>query len=155
MRLELAQDVFRIPRKVADHIYRLACAETPQEACGMLGGLGSKVSKVYPTKNMSTNFVTYEVDPVEAFEVIRQIRADGLEFIASWHSHPANAAFPSIVDVNKAADDTLVYVIVSLLEGEGDIRAFHIKDGWIKELEVFIDNGLGFPKRGYEDIRTS
>jgi len=132
------QESFHIPKKIAEHMYELACAETPQEACGMIGGLGTKAVKVYPTRNLSVDNITYEVDPVEAFDNIKKMRDEGNEFIASWHSHPQNAAFPSIIDVTRATDDTLIYVIVSLLQGEGTIGAFRIKDGWVKELDVII-----------------
>jgi len=131
------RDKLYIKQAVAMSMLEEAIRVFPREACGMLGGSRRRVAKVYPTKNLEKGNMTYEVDPVEAFNVIKQMREEGNELIASWHSHPMSEAYPSMIDTAKAVDAGLVYVIVSL--SDIDIRAYYIEGDWIKELEVIIE----------------
>jgi proteasome lid subunit RPN8/RPN11 len=131
---------FRISGDLVDSIFTHARAEAPREACGMLGGSGATVTAVYPTNNSDTSNVTYSIDPQEAFRVVRQMRADGVDFIAVYHSHPETEAYPSPTDRDKAGDSDLIYMIVSLRRPDNsEIRAFKLNEGQVVELEMRID----------------
>ena len=132
--------VFSITREAVERIYAQTRAEAPREACGMLGGSGLHATIAYPTKNADTSNITYSIDPQEAFSVIKQMRADAVDFIAGYHSHPETEAFPSPTDKGKAGDSELVYVIVSLRRpDQPELRAYLIDGGEVEELDVQIN----------------
>jgi proteasome lid subunit RPN8/RPN11 len=62
----------------------------------------------------------------------------GEELSAIYHSHTASPAYPSQTDINLAAYPDALYLIVSLAEGEKDLRGFEIKDGEVTEVEVAV-----------------
>lgn len=133
-------DTFRISRELVDEMFAQARLEAPREACGMLGGTARHVKAAYPATNTDTNNVTYNIDPQEAFSIVRRMRGDGVEFIASYHSHPETEAYPSPTDRGKAGDTELIYVIFSLRSPENsEFRAFEIDKGEVTELTVQID----------------
>lgn len=93
-------------------------------------------------RNARPGPASYEMDPVEQFRVMKNIRREGLALAGIFHSHPVSTAFPSGIDVERAYwPGTLfpnypeaLYVIVSLRkEGTPEVRAFTISDGKINE----------------------
>jgi len=132
-------DIFTIRQELADQIVSHARREAPHEVCGMIGGSGSTAERVYPTNNPDASALTYSVDPQEAFSVIRQMRDDGLDFIAGYHSHPATEAYPSPTDRAKAGESDLIYIIISLRRPEApEIRAFKLNHDRVDEVEVVV-----------------
>ena len=51
----------------------------------------------------------------------------GEELAAIYHSHTKSPAYPSQTDINLAAYPGVVYLIVSLAEGEEPLRGFEIE----------------------------
>ncbi|MCK4267577.1 MAG: M67 family metallopeptidase [Actinomycetia bacterium] len=118
--------------------------ESPREACGMIGGHKQTATHVYQTENSDTSEITYKIDPSETFNVIRKMRSDQVDFIASYHSHPATEAYPSPTDIREAGDLELIYVICSLRDKNVPrIRAFKIAESRsVQELQVQIGGVL-------------
>jgi [CysO sulfur-carrier protein]-S-L-cysteine hydrolase len=122
------------------------CSEGyPNEACGILGGKGGAVEKVYRMKNAKPGPSYYEMDPQEQFRVMRDIRQAGLALVGVFHSHPAGPAYPSSVDVARAYwpgtslpnYPEAVYVIVSLRDpARPSARAFSIESGTVAEVRL-------------------
>ena len=120
---------------VADIIVH--CKEVfPNEACGILAGKGRVVQKVYKMTNIENSGVSYMMEPREQFIVMKEIRQQGLEMSAIYHSHPYSNAHPSPKDMSLAFYPDSVYVIVSLIHKEPLIKAFEIKDGIVREVEI-------------------
>jgi proteasome lid subunit RPN8/RPN11 len=68
------------------------------------------------------------IDPGDHFKAIRAARADGLEIVGAYHSHPASPPVPSPTDVAEAdSGPDFFYVIVSLVNDEA--RAYRIDRG--------------------------
>ncbi len=133
--------VFSIKHEAVENIYAQARAEAPREACGMLGGSGLEATKAYPTKNSDTSNITYSIEPQEAFSVIKRMRADNVDFIACYHSHPETEAYPSPTAKAEAGNSELVYVIVSLQRpDEPELRAYRMNGDDVEELEVRVYN---------------
>ncbi|MDP1809489.1 MAG: M67 family metallopeptidase [Actinomycetota bacterium] len=133
-------DTFTISQELVDRIVAHARQEAPHEVCGMLGGSGVTATRVYLTDNPDASALTYSINPREAFSVIRQMRDDGVDFIAVYHSHPATEAYPSPTDRAKAGDSDLIYVIVSLRRpDEPEIRAFKMRANRVDELQVVFE----------------
>jgi proteasome lid subunit RPN8/RPN11 len=127
-----------IPRHLASEII-LHCKEVyPNEACGILAGKGRVVQKVYKMTNIENSSVSYMMEPGEQFTVMKEMREQGLEMSAIYHSHPQSGVYPSPKDINLAFYPDSLYVIVSLIYEEPAIKAFEIKNGLIREVEIFI-----------------
>ncbi len=133
-------DNFLIDSKIAGELIEHAKQASPKEACGMIGGHKSTASHVYPVKNIEESELTYAVDPKEAFSVIKKMRSDGVDLIASYHSHPATEAYPSPTDRAKASDLNMIYIIVSLRDpGSPQIRAFRLSEDRVVEVKVDLN----------------
>ena len=72
-----------------------------------------------PRANLDAAPTRYLIHPVDHFRAIRGARADGLEVVGAYHSHPASAAIPSATDIAEATSGAdFVYLIVSLVDEE-------------------------------------
>ena len=105
-----------------------ARAEAPRECCGLLIGDGDSVARSVRAKNLDAKATRYLIDPEDHFAAIRSARADGLEVIGAYHSHPSSAPVPSATDIAEAnSGPDFLYVIVSLITE--DVQAYRIADG--------------------------
>ncbi len=112
-------------------ILEQARREYPNEACGILAGSNGpiRVERVYPMTNADHSPATYLMDPQEQFRVFKEMRKDGLDLVAIYHSHTASPAYPSRRDRDLAFYPEAVYLIVTLLDHERPAgRAFRIRD---------------------------
>ncbi len=122
-----------------DFLYEIIshCREVyPSEACGILAGKDGIVKKVYKMTNIYNSSVSYMMEPKEQFKVMKEMREHELEMIAIYHSHPESYPYPSPKDINLAFYEDSIYLIVSLAKQEPEIKAFEIKDGIVKEVEI-------------------
>lgn len=112
-----------VPAAVIADMLAHAREEAPRECCGLLIGQQERVVRSVRARNLDTRATRYLIDPDDHFAAIRAARAEALEVIGAYHSHPASAPVPSptdIADANSGPD--FLYVIVSLV-GE-DVRAY-------------------------------
>lgn len=126
-------DGIRIGRALADEMVAHCEQGRPNEACGILGVNDGMVVKVFKMTNAAGSPVRYALDPREQFAVYRKIEEEGWELGGVFHSHTHTDAYPSPTDVRLASED-VPYLIVSLAQPPGDIRAFRItKESWTAE----------------------
>ena len=111
---------------------------SPNEACGILAGKDGCVRKVYRMKNNDASPESYFTDPKEQLKVMKDMRNEGLEMVAIYHSHPHSRAYPSAHDVELAFYPEVSYIIVSLKDKEAEVNAFRIVEGKITEEKVAI-----------------
>lgn len=131
-----------ISKDILGKILKQGMAESPLEACGYLAGKGANILKHYPMKNIDKSTDHFSLDPKEQFAVIKNVRAEGLELIAVYHTHPRSQARPSAEDIRLAFDPSIIYVIVSLLDKVPSLKAYRIIKGVVNEEGVVIkDNG--------------
>jgi proteasome lid subunit RPN8/RPN11 len=105
-----------------------ARAEAPRECCGLLIGKGESVVRSVRARNLDVKATRYLIDPEDHFAAIRSARADGLEVIGAYHSHPSSAPIPSATDIAEAdSGSDFLYVIVSLVDD--DVQAYRIANG--------------------------
>jgi proteasome lid subunit RPN8/RPN11 len=115
-------------------ILEQARREYPNEACGILAGTngpdGIGVERVYPMTNVDHSPATYLMDPQEQFRAFKEMRKDGLDLVAIYHSHTASPAYPSRRDRDLAFYPDAVYLIITLQDpaSGGAGRAFRIRD---------------------------
>jgi proteasome lid subunit RPN8/RPN11 len=126
--------VVYIPRALIDEMVQHALAERPNEACGMVAGIGNRALKVYPAANADPSPVRYLMEPRDQLRIMRDIEERGWELLGIFHSHTHTAAYPSQTDVSLAYYPDALYIIISLAdENHPVVRAFHIVDGQITE----------------------
>jgi proteasome lid subunit RPN8/RPN11 len=102
--------------------------EAPRECCGLLIGKGEAVVRSVRARNLDASATRYLIDPEDHFAAIRAARAEGLEVIGAYHSHPSSAPVPSPTDVAEAnSGSEFLYVIVSLSGDE--VRAYRMERG--------------------------
>jgi proteasome lid subunit RPN8/RPN11 len=118
-----------IPAAVVDEMLAHARLESPRECCGLLIGTGRVVSRCVRARNDHVKAATrYLINPEDHFAAIRAARAEHLEVVGAYHSHPFSAPVPSATDIAEAQGGAdFLYVIVSL---DGDeVRAYRIEEG--------------------------
>jgi proteasome lid subunit RPN8/RPN11 len=122
-----------------DEIFRHCLAERPNEGCGLLGGRGERVEKVYLTRNKEQSPVRYEVEPADLIRVFRDLDDSDLELVGIFHSHVFSEAYPSQTDLRLAFYPDAVYLVVSLAnEREPVVRGYTIVNGKIDEIGVTV-----------------
>lgn len=127
----------RIDTRDLTRIVEHARAEVPAECCGILAGRPDmRVSRVFPMTNVRGSSEEFLMDPEEQFAVFDEIKADELEMLAIYHSHPNTAARPSEHDIRMAFYPECAYLIVSLAADEPVAKAFSIIDGQVREIPL-------------------
>jgi proteasome lid subunit RPN8/RPN11 len=125
--LEDSSAVLISPTVIAEMLAH-ARAEAPRECCGLLIGKGESVSRSVRAKNLDATATRYLIAPDDHFAAIRAARAEGLEVIGAYHSHPSSAPIPSATDIAEAnSGSDFLYVIVSLIGDE--VRAYRMERG--------------------------
>jgi proteasome lid subunit RPN8/RPN11 len=119
-----------------DRVIEHAKTHSPQEACGLLVGIGS-ADRFIPMTNALASSTEYEMDPAQLIATLRDLRSSGEDLIAIYHSHPRGPARPSKSDIERAYYPAAAYLIISLADPERpQAAAFRIIDGEVLEIEV-------------------
>ena len=129
----------RIPKEIFDRMVEQANDEAPNECCGLVGGVNGDAKTLYPARNSEASPLRYNLDPQDQFRIMEEMDANGEDLAAIYHSHTKSPAYPSQTDINLAAYPGVVYLIVSLAEGEEPLRGFEIEDGQVHEVELAIE----------------
>ena len=128
----------RIKKEIIDSIVAHAKSGAPIEMCGYLASQDGVVTKHYELKNVDNSEDHFTFDPKEQFDTIKDARNNGLEVCAVYHSHPVTPARPSAEDIKLAYDPNISYVIVSLANGDSDVKSFKIKDKQVSPEDIEI-----------------
>jgi proteasome lid subunit RPN8/RPN11 len=115
----------------------------PNEVCGLIAGRVDRgvkvVEKVYLMTNTDASREHFSIDPREQLSAVKDMRANGLIPLGNFHSHPETPARPSEEDIRLAYDPSASYLILSLMEEEPVLKAFHIEQESVFPEEVTID----------------
>lgn len=133
----------RISTEFKAAIVEHACAEEPDEACGViLGPIGSdEARRMKPMINAAHSPTFYEFDPIDLLQLYREMDETDEEIVVIYHSHPTSEAHPSSSDVAYAGEPSAHYVLVSAREvifPDVEFRSFRIVDGVVTEEEILI-----------------
>jgi len=132
--------LLKIPKAIVDQIIAHARDAYPNESCGILAGRNSMPTHLYQVKNTDPNpRIRYLMDTQEQFWIFKNMRHNGLELVAIYHSHPETEAHPSPTDVKLAYYPDAYYILTSLQDPQNPvIRAFRIQDSTITEQPMDI-----------------
>ncbi len=109
------------------------------ECCGLLAGREGLITRVLSATNALASATAYEIAPEELFRLFKQMRADELEHLGIYHSHPRGVNIPSPTDVKRAYYPDAAYFILSpLLTVSQPVRAFRIRAGRFTESKVEV-----------------
>jgi proteasome lid subunit RPN8/RPN11 len=109
------------------------------ECCGLLAGRDETITHAFPAQNVAADPLrNYVIAPKETVQLMREFRAQGIEFLGIYHSHPVGENAPSARDIELAYYSEAAYFIVSPLGLPKRVRAFSIRDGRAAELEIQI-----------------
>ena len=129
----------KIPKPVYDELLAHAREDAPNECCGLVGGSDGLAKTVYRARNAEASPLRYNLDPQDQFRIMTEMDEKGEELAAIYHSHTASPAYPSQTDINLAAYPDALYLIVSLAEGEKDLRGYRIEDGVVTEVDLAVE----------------
>lgn len=105
--------VVRVPTAIYDEMVAHIVAGYPNEACGALGSVDSRVVKNYPTANAAEHpddfSIISESDIVRIYHDIDTYDGD----MIYYHSHPQSEAYPSARDIEWAKRSGYLYLIFS------------------------------------------
>ncbi|MDP9321180.1 MAG: M67 family metallopeptidase [Chloroflexota bacterium] len=105
--------------------------------CGLIAGRDARPTRVIRCVNAHPAPVTrYSIDPREQLRAFREMEASGEELIAIYHSHPVTQPYPSPTDRAEAHYPDAFYVLVSLRDPTPEVRAFRVRDGWVREVAL-------------------
>jgi proteasome lid subunit RPN8/RPN11 len=129
----------RIPRQIYDELVAHAREDAPNECCGLIGGSDGVAKTAYRARNAEASPLRYNLDPQDQFRIMTAMDEKGEELSAIYHSHTASPAYPSQTDINLASYPDALYLIVSLADGEKDLRGYRIEDGEVHEVELNVE----------------
>jgi [CysO sulfur-carrier protein]-S-L-cysteine hydrolase len=129
----------RIPKQIYEELLAHAREDAPDECCGLIGGNDGIAKTVYRARNAEASPLRYNLDPQDQFRIMTEMEEKGEELSAIYHSHTASPAYPSQTDINLASYPDALYLIVSLAEGEKDLRGFRIEGGEVTEVELAVE----------------
>ena len=130
---------------LAGYVTGYVTGEFAGELSGQLPGQGNKnlVQRIFPGENADRSAVSYELDPRQQLRIEKELKKEGMEMLAIYHSHPGGQAFPSAKDVLLAVWD-VVYIIIGLpgdKKQKPQVRAFRVygeKTKTVKEVLLRI-----------------
>ena len=108
--------------------------DAPQEACGIIIGIGTQAKQVIPLANTADDPLhRYEVDPAG---FVRAVLAAEQQLIGIYHSHPGGDPIPSPTDVHEAAYPDAAYLIVGHKDHIPRLAAWHIDGSVVERLPL-------------------
>jgi proteasome lid subunit RPN8/RPN11 len=137
-RIQYMSDVIRVARGIIAQLLEGARRTPDQECCGLLAGREGVITVGLFAHNAHASLSTaYDIAPPELFSLFREMRAQGLDHLGIYHSHPRGDNAPSATDIGRAYYPDAAYFIISPApDAPRPVRAFRIRDGRVSELSI-------------------
>jgi proteasome lid subunit RPN8/RPN11 len=134
--------VLRLAATSLDRLRAWSSDGYPYESCGLLvgqrDGAAVAVVRVVRARNRDVERPRerFAMDPLDHLAAEEAARAEGLDVVGVWHSHPDHPARPSAAD-REAAWNGYSYLIVAVdAAGAGPIRSWRMCRGDFVEEEL-------------------
>ena len=120
----------------------------PNECCGILLGKaeegGNAVKRIVRAGNTRTDSAhnRYQIAPVELIRAQREGRAEGMDIVGFYHSHPDHPARPSSTDLAEAHWMGSSYLITAVEQGKAQVTNSFLLGGGSEEEKAFADESI-------------
>ena len=108
----------------------------PEEACGLVGGVGSRARIVLPVANRLHSRVKFEMEPREQLKALRWLEEHGLDLVAIFHSHPHGPQSPSPTDIERFNYPPAATLIWSPRQSEWLVQGFSILEKHVQPVSL-------------------
>ena len=127
-----------IPRKIVQNLLHHAQQTPEQEVCGLISSLNKIPYRSYPIENTADKPETFfNLDPQQQIQAMAQMRENGEQLFAIYHSHPTAPAIPSNTDIEQANYPDALYIIISLdTKGVLELRGYQIANNQFIEVPL-------------------
>lgn len=126
-------------RSQVEQLLQLAHSQAPHEACGLLGSVDGRVTRVVPIANVAaTPTRRFELDAAQYLRAVFEFERDGLEPGAIWHSHPQGVPVPSAEDIREASWPAACHLIIGTGAGQSRLAAWRIHDGEVTRVPLHV-----------------
>jgi proteasome lid subunit RPN8/RPN11 len=127
----------KVREEILDQMVAHARREQQIECCGLLAGRDGVITAIFPATNSLSSATAYEIAPPELFELFRTLRDRELTHLGQYHSHLTTENAPSPTDIEHAGyPDQAYFIVSSRPDAPNPVRAFSIRDGAVRELEI-------------------
>lgn len=124
-----------VPRPLTARLARHAVEGYPHEVCGLLLGRATRATTELVGVTRARNRADpgrlrdrYVLEPEDFLHADREARANGLDVVGVWHTHPDHPARPSETD-RAAAWPEFSYLILSVARGVvADVTSWRLID---------------------------
>jgi proteasome lid subunit RPN8/RPN11 len=123
----------KVSTRVIDAVVAHAREVAPAECCGLLLGRGPEILSACPTRNIAAQPTRFFVDPKDHIDGRREARAQGLDVVGFYHSHPHSPPEPSATDRAEADYPDQLFMIVGLAGAEPEVKLFALEQGNFRE----------------------
>ncbi len=124
----------------------------PVECCGLLvgrrgAGSTAEVTRLAPSPNLAASSERLEIDPGLYLRLHKELEGGGENIVGLYHSHPDYPAQPSPRDLAAAWDAELIWVVVSVREGQAiQVTAHALDPGLSQFREIPLRTMDGSPE---------
>jgi [CysO sulfur-carrier protein]-S-L-cysteine hydrolase len=129
-----------ISRKLTQQLLHLAQSSPDKEICGLIGAKDSVPCCCYPVENSAQHAqAQFLLDSKQHIAAVKAMREKGETLFAVFHSHPTAAAVPSQKDIDSAAEENVLQLIISLnTKGVLEMRGFKIENQQMQEVILVL-----------------
>ncbi|MDT8386473.1 MAG: M67 family metallopeptidase [Thiogranum sp.] len=127
-----------IPASLLEQLRQQACATPEVEICGLIVARNGQPVRCIQIRNIAEQpRQHFNMEPREQIAAFRQLREQGEELFAIYHSHPDGPAAPSATDIREAGyPDALQLIIAPHQDGSAEIRGYYFRDGRAAPAEI-------------------
>lgn len=135
----LSSDI-HLSRKITTQLLHLAQLSPELEICGLISSKHGVAYRCYPINNSADQPQhRFLLDAAQQISAMRQMREQGEDLFAIYHSHPSAPALPSAIDLAMATYTDALYLIISLnTKGILEMRGFNIVNHIATEVSLAL-----------------
>lgn len=134
----MAKDELHIPKSIWDAMRAHVLTCLPEEACGLLAGVGHEAQRLELIENVLHSPVRFRMDPGAQVRSMTSFEEQGLDLVGIFHSHPDGPRMPSAVDLAEAAYPEAAHLIWSPTGERWICRGFRLESGVWREVRILI-----------------
>ncbi len=128
-----------LPRPLINQLLHYAQINPEHAVCGVISSKNGTALRCYPVANANSPQCRYAMNESELTQTLRQIREQGEELLAIFHSHPVTPPQPSATDIAEDSYPDVMKLIISLdTEGVLEMAAFFTRNGKIEPVELTL-----------------